>query len=238
MLTFTVIGRYGPYAQPGGATSCYLVRAGEDAVVADMGAGALGRLLKFLPLERVSAVVLTHLHADHMSDMLTARYYCSMSPSFADRKLKVYLPFDGSAEFGLLSSCPKFELCDIAGLKGVCVGGITLTSYEMTHPMKAYAVNFAHKGRSLTYSGDTTLNPNIALSISGANAFLCDCANASGDPTSPHIAVSDAARLAAAEKVKFYCTHFSDADEAPALAAARAAGADAEAVQELKTYAV
>ena len=237
MLKFTVIGRYGPYPQESGGTSCYLVQTEKTLIIADMGCCALSRLQSFIDLADIDAIVITHLHADHIADLLAARYYYALNKKFLsqNRKLKVYLPIYDCPELQIIRAS-NFELIDISTLKNTLIGDISLNFFEMKHPVPSYAVNFRHGEKSFIYSGDTALNDNIKLSLKGASAFLCDCGNVEGDARSPHIAVKDAAKLAKEKGVRFYMTHFSDLDTAKAVSIATAEGAEAIAVEEFKSY--
>ena len=73
-LRLTVLGCSPAWANPGGACSGYLVSNGDDHVLVECGFGILSRLRQRLPLERLRAVVISHLHADHFMDLVPLRY--------------------------------------------------------------------------------------------------------------------------------------------------------------------
>ena len=73
-MRLTVLGKYGPFPAPGGATSGYLIEQGDTRVLFDCGSGVLTRLLAQCPLEQLDAVVLSHLHEDHVADMQVLAY--------------------------------------------------------------------------------------------------------------------------------------------------------------------
>src|SRR5205814_2362828 len=73
-LTLTILGA-GPAApNPGGANSGYLLRQDSTAVVVDCGPGTAGRIPQHVPVNRLDAIVISHLHPDHYFD-LVALYY-------------------------------------------------------------------------------------------------------------------------------------------------------------------
>jgi len=78
----------------GGACSGYLVTEGDTRILIDCGNGVLANYQKFARIEDLSAVILTHLHSDHMSDMMVLRYALQIKKSRgADIELlKVYAP--------------------------------------------------------------------------------------------------------------------------------------------------
>src|SRR2546423_15651204 len=70
MLTLEIIGCSGAVPEPGGACSCYLVQGGGTTMLLDCGPGALPRLATRLAPEAVDAILLSHMHQDHILDLL------------------------------------------------------------------------------------------------------------------------------------------------------------------------
>ena len=89
-MNVTVLGKYGPYPKAGGAASGYLLSAGGNRILLDCGSGVFSRLISLCPPEELSAVHLTHLHADHSSDLGVMNYYLQR----LGRELDVFLPVD------------------------------------------------------------------------------------------------------------------------------------------------
>ena len=73
-MKLTVLGCNGPYPAAGGACSGYLLEAENTRVLLDCGTGVLAALPARMAPEELDAVVLSHLHYDHMSDMLPLIY--------------------------------------------------------------------------------------------------------------------------------------------------------------------
>lgn len=71
MLTLTVLGCDGSHAGPGGAGSGYLLRSWDTgtSVWIDAGPGTFANLQRFTDPATLSAIVLTHEHDDHWSDV-------------------------------------------------------------------------------------------------------------------------------------------------------------------------
>ena len=80
-MKLTILGNNGPYPAPGGACSGYLLSSdsGDTRILIDCGTGVLCRLMDECPPEALDAVVLSHLHFDHMSDMLPMQYALQFS---------------------------------------------------------------------------------------------------------------------------------------------------------------
>ena len=69
-MELTVLGMNGPFPAANGATSGYLMRGEKTRVAMDMGSGTLGRLTALMPPEKLDALLLSHWHFDHCSDVL------------------------------------------------------------------------------------------------------------------------------------------------------------------------
>ena len=75
-MILKILGNNGPYPAPGGACSGYLLQSdsGDTRILIDCGPGVLSRMMTEDCLDTLDAVVLSHLHYDHMSDMLPMQY--------------------------------------------------------------------------------------------------------------------------------------------------------------------
>ncbi len=70
MLRFTVIGCSSGNPHPHKACSAYLVEAGRTAVLFDIGEGANSAMKRIgIDPRRIKAIVLSHLHADHVTGL-------------------------------------------------------------------------------------------------------------------------------------------------------------------------
>jgi ribonuclease Z len=69
-LKVVVCGSRSPLPSPGRAESCVLVEAGDDIYIFDLGNGSVNNLTQYqLPWPNVKAVLITHMHSDHMADL-------------------------------------------------------------------------------------------------------------------------------------------------------------------------
>jgi ribonuclease Z len=90
-ITVTLLGTGGPIPDPHRAGPSTLISAGDDHVLVDAGRGVLMRLAGAgVPVGQLSAVVLTHLHSDHITDLndvITTRWITSFEPSPAPLRI-------------------------------------------------------------------------------------------------------------------------------------------------------
>ncbi|MEV0665421.1 MBL fold metallo-hydrolase [Actinomadura luteofluorescens] len=74
LLGFTVLGSATPYSSVDDPCSGYLVSSGDTRVWVDAGTGTLAQLQRHIRLDVLDAIWISHLHADHSADLLTAYY--------------------------------------------------------------------------------------------------------------------------------------------------------------------
>jgi ribonuclease BN (tRNA processing enzyme) len=169
-VRLTVVGCSGSFPSADSPASCYLVQApgttpdgGTASVVVDLGSGALGGLQRYVGLQALDAVLLSHLHPDHFMDLCglyVARRYHPTSP--AGRQLPVHGPANTLArlseaygEDGAGKMEHVYDVTPWADGVPVAVGPFTVTARRVEHPVEAYGLRVEHAGRVLAYSGDT-----------------------------------------------------------------------------------
>ena len=130
-----VLGCNGPYPAPGGACSGYLLESdsGKTRVVLDLGSGTLSRLCALCdPASEIDAVILSHLHFDHMSDVTVLGYLLDFSPR---ETMKLVCP-DTPADVRKLIK-GKF---DVYPPKDFTLGEFDIQLMRVKHPVETYAV--------------------------------------------------------------------------------------------------
>ena len=68
---------------------------GETRVLIDCGPGILSHLQRSYPLSSLTAVLISHMHADHFLDLLPLRYAYKYGLEPAPEPVAVYLPPNG-----------------------------------------------------------------------------------------------------------------------------------------------
>lgn len=226
-MRLTVLGRFGPFPAPGGACSGYLVESGDTRLLLDCGSGVVSNLLRVCAVERLSGVVLSHLHMDHASDLGVLRYALEAHK----RQLRIIAPKTPSDAAELLLDDHEAFLWEAAGAgQKYRIGGLTVRLFPVQHPVETYAVLVTDGDRRLFYTGDTGYFPALADMARGADAILADACFAGAETAARpvHMTAAETARLARTAGAKrLLLTHMSGAPGASiSLEAIVAAGID------------
>ena len=86
-MNITVLGKSPAWQDADGACSGYLVRGGGKTVLLDCGPGVFAKLRRHVDYVDVDAVVITHLHADHVLDLVPYASGLRYGPHSARPKL-------------------------------------------------------------------------------------------------------------------------------------------------------
>src|SRR3954447_3666910 len=71
-MRITVLGKSPAYQDAGGACSGYLVEGGGVRVLLDCGPGVFAKLRLLTSYVEIDAVLISHLHADHVMALFTS----------------------------------------------------------------------------------------------------------------------------------------------------------------------
>ncbi|WP_428951690.1 MBL fold metallo-hydrolase [Streptomyces sp. cg35] len=181
-LRLTVLGSATPYPAAGNPCSGYLVTGGGTRIWVDAGSGTLGALQRHVPLGDIDAIWVSHLHADHCADLLSA-YYGLL---YADVDLAAPLPLYGPAGIadrlaGFLTHGDRrspvekaFDVRELTDGRRDRIGALELTSRKVAHGMPAFALRVEHAGRALVYSGDSAPCAALTELAAGCGTLLCE----------------------------------------------------------------
>ncbi|MCH5286385.1 MAG: MBL fold metallo-hydrolase [Christensenellaceae bacterium] len=201
-MELTVLGMNGPFPSPGGATSGYLVSAGETRVQLDLGSGTLAALTAVTAPESLTALVLSHWHYDHCSDVLPLVFRLE---AMAQEPLHIYAPADEhSLVRQAVQGCAKMTLHDIAPGDEITLGDMKLTAYQARHPVPALMYRLEAEGKTLCYTGDTNTVDGLVDFARKADLLLADglFPQAAWAEGKPHLSAALAAETARDAQVK------------------------------------
>lgn len=170
-LSITVLGCDGSYPGPGGAGSGYLVQYGPTSVWLDAGPGTLANLQQQVAIEDLDAVIVSHEHVDHWSDLehmaVACRYIVKRPP------VPLYCETDLTSMMRVGGAAAALAWTPIEPAAKVGIGGMTFSFDRTDHPVDTLAVRVDAGGRSLGYSADS--GPGWGLDGLGPGLDLAFC---------------------------------------------------------------
>ncbi len=215
-MRLTVLGCAGSFPSADSACSAYLVEAEGFGLMLDFGTGSLSALQRYADLQRVNAILLSHLHCDHMLDACSYVVVRRYTPGGPYPKLPVYGP-DGvqerlAAVYGSPDEGPLTDVYSFHTLTPgiMSIGPFTVTVDRVCHPVETFGVRVEHAGRSLAYSGYTAPCDAVVRLAQRADLFLCEAAWSEGadNPPGIHLTGREAGELAAKADVgRLLLTH-------------------------------
>lgn len=186
-MRVTVLGTRGSvpvsgsrYEEFGCATSCYLVEAGEQAVILDAGTGIVNAPRSFAT---PPAILISHPHLDHLAGLAM---YGRLSIPEAETRLYVAGPKREAREALERLYAPPLWPLSLAQYPGnlvidampdtLDVGGIAVDCIEGSHPGGCGVFKLAHDGKTLVYATDFEYEPaafeRLAAFARGADLIL------------------------------------------------------------------
>jgi ribonuclease BN (tRNA processing enzyme) len=166
-MQLTVLG--GSAASPNAGMGCagLLLQTARTRLVLDLGPGTLQELRRHTDFRTLDAVIVSHMHVDHVLDLLALRHALAYNPLPAPAPVPVWLP-PGGAEHLALATAP-FDACDEPGrftstvkvaeydpARPLTIGDVVVTFAPAVHDIPAWAIRVQPStGSALGYTGDT-----------------------------------------------------------------------------------
>lgn len=205
-MRLTVLGCAGSFPGPEAACSAYLVQADGFGLLLDFGTGSLGALQRYASLHAIDAVLLTHLHGDHVLDACSYVVVRRFGPDGPQSPLPMYAPAGAPERLAAAYAATDGEhtLEDVYTFYGLEPGTFPIGPFRVTvdhvnHPVETYGVRVEHGDSVLAYSADTAPCDPLLRLAQGADVFLCEASYLDGAPNPPglHMTGREAGEAAA-----------------------------------------
>lgn len=195
MMKLYVLGMNGPFPEPDGATSGYLLVSGHTKICMDLGSGTLQRLTGLMEPADLDVLFFTHWHYDHCSDVLPLLYRLQAT----GKRLRVIGPADAASPIrAILEKDPQVDLETTA--PGDCfeIGGLQVKVFKAVHPVPAVMLRICDGQHTLCYTGDTNLHDQLLPFAQGADLLLADglFTEETWGSGKPHLSAKQCAELA------------------------------------------
>lgn len=187
-MRLTVLGGSSAAPNAGAGCSGYLVEAGGTRLVLDLGPGTLGELRRHAEMRTLDGIVVSHLHLDHVLDLLALRHALAYAPRLgpATAPVPVWLP-PGGADLLARAAAP-FDACDAPGVfagtlrvaeydptRPLAIGDAVATFAPTVHHLPAWAIRVtAGSAADLAYTGDGGPSSDLAPFFAGAGVVVAE----------------------------------------------------------------
>lgn len=187
-MKLTVLGGSAAGPNTGQGCSGYLISEDETRLVLDLGPGTLPELRKHTDFRTLDGIVVSHMHLDHVLDLLALRFALAYNPIPAPMPIPLWLPpggFDVFRQAGAAFAAaggesrffsPMFSIAEYDPEGVIAIGRFSIRFAKTVHPLPCWAMRVASSAsdRDLIYTADTGPATDLAGFGSGAAVLLSE----------------------------------------------------------------
>jgi ribonuclease BN (tRNA processing enzyme) len=229
-----VLGKSPAWQDAGGACSGYLIASSATTLLLDCGCGVFGKLRTAIDYAHVDAVVISHLHADHILDLIPFASGLIYAPRHQPVPVGGHPGTDAPPRPRLIAPPGAREtfrrLCAASGMREehienafrleeydpgdtVAVGDLELRFQVVPHFLPTHAVSIANGDARITYSADSSPSDDLCAFAQDTDLLLIEATLPRPEREGPrgHLTPEEAGehgRRAGARRVVL--THISD----------------------------
>lgn len=210
-MKLTILGCSGSFPGPESPCSAYLIEAEGYRLLMDFGTGSMSTMQRIGALYGIDAILLTHLHADHVFDacsyVVARRYHPAgpfpvlpvYAPSGAAQRLSA--AYGGPLQEGILDDVYAFTTLEPGTFQ---LGPLSIAVERMNHPVETFGVRLTHAESVIAYSADTAPCDALLRLANGADLFLCEASYPDGGKNPPglHLTGREAGEYATKAEVR------------------------------------
>ena len=256
-MLVSVLGKSPAWQDGGGACSGYLVQSSGFTLLLDCGSGVFAKLRGVLDYLDVDAVLISHLHSDHILDLIPFSFALGYSPRLhptgsgrtpvrpTPPRPALHAPPGATERFreigGLLAEPDQieraFDLAEYDPAQVLQVGPFTVRFCEVPHYTRCWAIDLEADGHRFTFGADCAPSDALVEFASGTELLMLEATldhPEAGDRRG-HMTAGEAGELARrAGAGRLVVTHYSDELDVDWVAreAARGYGAEVTLARE------
>lgn len=220
-MKLIIVGFWGGYPGPGEATSAYLLQQDGYNLLIDCGSAAVSNIQKYINIEELNSVIISHYHHDHIADIGPLQYACLIKSKLgqSSRTLDIYgHPYDRNA-LERLTMEPYTKGIAYTGRNEICIGPFKVSFIKTKHPVICFGMKINSGDKEIVYTADGSYTEELVNFSKHADLLLCECNFYAGqDGSAPgHMNSTDAAIISKKAGVKklllTHLPHYGDHNE-------------------------
>ena len=194
------------------------IRTSTEHLLFDAGPGTLRQLLHCgVTYLNLSRIFLTHFHPDHCLDLVSILFAMRIPRPARMKPLVIYGPRGLRRLYRQLNTAfhgwiePRTYRLTLRelGETRLMVPGATIQTHRMRHSTGALGYRLTQQRRTVAYSGDTDVCPEIVELGRGADLLILECSLRDDQKVTGHLTPSECGRIAAeARCAHLVLTHF------------------------------
>ncbi len=220
-----MLGKSPAMPDAGGAQSGYLITHAGYTLLLDCGGGVFSKLRAYADPAAVDAVLISHLHADHVLDLLPFSFALG-SGLIGDRHRQppLWAPPGATDAFSAYAAAvgmadqinDGFWVREYEPTRELKLGPVVVSFRRVPHYIPAWACDLrAPNGRRLTFGGDCGPNDKIIELARDTDLLMLEATEGAGphvgDDIRGHLTAAEAGAIAKyAGAQRLLLTHYSD----------------------------
>lgn len=207
-MKWTVLGFQSPFPGADGATPGYLLQAEDKKILIDCGSGVVAQLAKMMLPYELDAVILSHFHPDHFSDIWVLRNALLIAQryQYRNKRLPVWAPATPEEWVRKMQSKSLIDFFSITEKSKIYIGDdVSVRFYRTDHSIPCFAMKIRDGKHTILYGADSGPNTNWEQMGYGHDLMILEATflneNLPSDP-SGHLSAKQAGEIAQAMKAK------------------------------------
>lgn len=205
-VKLTCLGCWGAYPEGGSANSSFLLEEDGFYLLIDCGSGVLSQLGQVIPIERLSSLILSHYHHDHVADVGCLQYAMLIQHQLGkrDQPLPIYAHGEGENIIHNLSYKQYTEARQIFADQPIQIGPWKVEFCPTNHTAYCLAMKFTGKDHTIVYTADTGWCDELVDFAKGVDTLICESSlyKEQKGQVEGHLTAAEAGELAAKASVK------------------------------------
>ncbi len=188
-MKLTVLGCAGSFPGPESPCSAYLIEAEGFRLLVDFGTGSLGSLQRYSRIDAIDAILLSHLHCDHMLDACSYVVVRRYNPSGPLPVVPLYGPAGTAERLACIygTEYKKSTVDDVYDVRTLQpgsfeVGPFRVQAERMNHPVETFGFRVEYGGAAVAYSADTGVTEALVTLARDADLLLCEASYLDSEP--------------------------------------------------------